>query len=809
MIIVVLCMSVASILNNAPPSVSGQPSYSVGISMPNRRLNPLFDRTINMTFTISGVGSFVDASVKVSSDSPNLVKNSLTVRGYYWATDGKLHPFFDSAEVNYTYTTTVGTSFSRATNGEIGFSGLVPGVTPGYLDSSRIQLLGGIIVDSSGMSSGSYTIKVTFTVHKESGNYKFDDSVNYEILDFWQANPWAAPLVAGLILAALLGSWRYLRSRLSRNRWTEPQERTPKRRESPEPKDQITVKRRYRNGKLETEEFTIAGQNAVEKYVDGMSKSFRLEAVTNTEVIDLIRQDRYVQAEVEAKKITEAIESSRTRENTLELSQLYLIRGDAAFNTGHFAEAEQLYSLSLELAKEVKDESLSTAAYVGVGIAKGSQGDDIGALGILERIQNVTGSIVWQNKGRALLNLGRYDEAVELYNQNLRISRNLQDQEEIAVYLHQLGIIAQDKGNYDEAKRHYNESLTIERKLGNLSGIATTLNQLGLVEQERGNYDDANKMFGQALEIYRKTGEQLGIAMCLNNLGLIAQNRGNYDDATRLYHQALEIMSKVGDQKRIAMTTGNLAIIAREKGNYDEARRSFNQARLIFETLGARPELAICLNNLGAVEHIAGNYDEAARLYHLSLDMIRQLGFDSKVANTLRNLGDIASHKGDQNEAAKLYKESLKISMKLHDQSGIARSLHSLGIVEQHRENYDEAKRLYDESLQIRLKLGEQLGIAQTLHQLANIDYLKRSYDEARILYERSLALNRAVGNRLGEAITIGMLGALDEVQGLSESAEKHYQEAHQIFDALGRKEDLETTKDNLERVRSRKNSSS
>ena len=186
--------------------------------MPNRRLNPLFDRTINITFTISGVGSFVDASVKVSSDSSNLVKNSLRVRGYYWATDGKLHPFFDSAEVNYNYTTNVGTSFSRATDGEIGFSGLVPGATPGYLDSSRIQLLGSIVIDSSGMSSGSYTIKVTFTVHTESGNYKFDDSVNYEILDFWQANPWATTVIGGIILAAIGGSVRWLLYRRGRSK---------------------------------------------------------------------------------------------------------------------------------------------------------------------------------------------------------------------------------------------------------------------------------------------------------------------------------------------------------------------------------------------------------------------------------------------------------------------------------------------------------------------------------------------------------------------------------------------------------------
>ena len=67
--------------------------------------------------------------------------------------------------------------------------------------------------------------------------------------------------------------------------------------------DEIIVKRSYREGQLEREELRYVGQKAIDKYVDGMSKSLRPETISNVEltrVVELIRQDKYDQAEVEA-----------------------------------------------------------------------------------------------------------------------------------------------------------------------------------------------------------------------------------------------------------------------------------------------------------------------------------------------------------------------------------------------------------------------------------------------------------------------------------------------------------------------------
>ena len=58
-----------------------------------------------------------------------------------------------------------------------------------------------------------------------------------------------------------------------------------------------------------------------------------------------------------------------------------------------------------------------------------------------------------------------------------------------AAYIHQLGMLAQDRGDYEEAARQYQRSLDINERLGDQAGMATSYHQLGMLAQDRGDYD--------------------------------------------------------------------------------------------------------------------------------------------------------------------------------------------------------------------------------------------------------------------------------------------------------------------------------
>ncbi len=56
---------------------------------------------------------------------------------------------------------------------------------------------------------------------------------------------------------------------------------------------------------------------------------------------------------------------------------------------------------------------------------------------------------------------GRYDEAVEMYQESLKISEELRDKRVIASTLGQMGQIFQAQGNYKEALRSYLNAFSI------------------------------------------------------------------------------------------------------------------------------------------------------------------------------------------------------------------------------------------------------------------------------------------------------------------------------------------------------------
>jgi tetratricopeptide (TPR) repeat protein len=60
-----------------------------------------------------------------------------------------------------------------------------------------------------------------------------------------------------------------------------------------------------------------------------------------------------------------------------------------------------------------------------------------------------------------------------------------------AVFLHALGIIAQERGAYDEALEWYRRSLALAEELGNRAGMASSYGQIGVLFTTRGTPDAA------------------------------------------------------------------------------------------------------------------------------------------------------------------------------------------------------------------------------------------------------------------------------------------------------------------------------
>ena len=192
-----------SIESGMPLSLS-QPtlSYTVHASISNRRITKLWDNRVNLTFTILGLGDFLNGTVQVHSDAADLLVSTFYLQGFYIGTNGVVYQWLDEYPR--------ASSEEKMTTAHYSFRG----INCEWIDydvcarysmySSTIKIVGSLIVDLSAKNPGAYRLEVAFFAHTVVTDYKFDNSVSYEVRDFWQTYFWVLPtILAALLLIAV------------------------------------------------------------------------------------------------------------------------------------------------------------------------------------------------------------------------------------------------------------------------------------------------------------------------------------------------------------------------------------------------------------------------------------------------------------------------------------------------------------------------------------------------------------------------------------------------------------------------------
>jgi tetratricopeptide (TPR) repeat protein len=95
-------------------------------------------------------------------------------------------------------------------------------------------------------------------------------------------------------------------------------------------------------------------------------------------------------------------------------------------------------------------------------------------------------------------------------------------------------------------------------KSGDDQNQAVALHQLGVIAQERGRWDEAEGFYRRSLDIRERIGDEHGQAISLHNLGLIAQEQGNPAEALRLYQRAEALFERHHDPHRLEIVRESL-----------------------------------------------------------------------------------------------------------------------------------------------------------------------------------------------------------------------------------------------------------
>ncbi|CAF0789404.1 unnamed protein product [Adineta steineri] len=324
--------------------------------------------------------------------------------------------------------------------------------------------------------------------------------------------------------------------------------------------------------------------------------------------------------------------------------------------------------------------------------------------------QEAGGSTGWKRLGKLLLQIGQFNKADELYNVLLE---QTSDENDKALYHHQLGYIKDDQGDYEKAIWYYERGLEIEQKTlpSNHPSLATSYNNIGLVFDNMGEYSKALSYFEKALEIQQKTlpSNHPLLATSYNNIGLVYKKMGENSKALSYFEKALEISEKTlpSNHPDLATSYNNTGLVFDNMGEYSKALSFYEKGLKIWQkTLPSNhPSLATSYNNIGIVYGKTGEYSKGLYFHEKALEIWQKTLSSNHpdMATSYNNIGSVYDNMKEYSKALYFCEKALEIDEKTlpSNHPGLATSYNNIGTVYQNMKDYSKALSYFERALNI------------------------------------------------------------------------------------------------------------
>jgi tetratricopeptide (TPR) repeat protein len=273
--------------------------------------------------------------------------------------------------------------------------------------------------------------------------------------------------------------------------------------------------------------------------------------------------------------------------------------------------------------------------------------------------------LAYGNLARDLVANGRSQEAIERFNQALRIGEHLEVIPDLSEIRSGLGFALADIGRSDEAIESFQGAIRDNPDL------AEAHNGLGTALAQQGKAAMAIVEFQRALEIRPDD------ARIHTNLGYLLAQSGRTSEAMQQYDEAVEIQPDNSDAYNL------LGRIQASGGNYKEAIESYKKA------LRTNPEASGTLKNLGIALAEMGKSQDALSAFSRSLQL------DPHDGEVYYDVGVLYAKGGNDLKAVEYFATAVRITPKHIDAHyNLGASLENLGRREEALKEYGEVLRL-------------------------------------------------------------------------------------------------------------------
>jgi predicted ATPase/class 3 adenylate cyclase len=249
---------------------------------------------------------------------------------------------------------------------------------------------------------------------------------------------------------------------------------------------------------------------------------------------------------------------------------------------------------------------------------------------------------------------GDYISSVSMFDRGIRISRQQNNEEELAYGLVQRGATFMRLQKFDEGRASANKSLELYTKLEKKWGQGLAQFFCGRIELESGELILAEKHFQQSILDFQQSGDLWGQALSLNSLGSLYLQLGKLELAQGECEKSLALRELTRDQWGVNSCYLNLGDIARLQNLTMLETFYYRKSYELGFELGLKGDMARAANCLGFAALHSNEPQEAKAHFSKSLETYYELKHTRGICECLAGYAGLTAIRGKMDVAVKL-----------------------------------------------------------------------------------------------------------------------------------------------------------
>ncbi len=286
--------------------------------------------------------------------------------------------------------------------------------------------------------------------------------------------------------------------------------------------------------------------------------------------------------------------------------------------------AVEVRNFDVEQAMDMANEIISRADAIGYRLGKG-------------RGMNLKGWCYWQQ--------GEYDDGVDILQDALKISRDINNKPLQARVLNNLGYIYRDRGDLADALNHFEGALKINEKLGDEVAQSVNLSSIAYLLYDLNDYENALEFALRCLPIFEKANDLHRLNALYHILGNIYFKQEQHLEALRYFEENLRLSEQ--DTMMHALAISGLGKVYYKMNDLANARKHLVDALKESEELSNVEVQIICQFYIGRMMMDEGNYRQAQQHMNAAFELADEYNRKHDVMSVHEALAQLYDKMGD------------------------------------------------------------------------------------------------------------------------------------------------------------------